>query len=122
MAPVTAPARYVVAPAVTCGSDRPNAFLSSRMPASEPANVTCKPSRSHDVPSATMIFRCQALKGRRSSRAGTSVSMDRSWVAGTCAHMTFETSPLFQFALASEFLPEPLTRGSKSALLLDDAD
>src|SRR4051812_11335291 len=59
-------------------SDRPRVSGRLSTPASVPARLLSRPSSSQVIPSATTTSTCQRLHGRRSSRAGTSVSIQRS--------------------------------------------
>src|SRR6476646_11142716 len=54
--------------------DNPNDGLSEIAPASDPTNVTSRPSRSQVMPSAITTSQWNRLQGRRSSLAGTSVT------------------------------------------------
>src|SRR4051812_39576385 len=83
MAPSTAPVRYALPARPTSALLKCSAGLSFSAPATVPASVTSRPSRIQVMPSAATTNVWKRLHGRRSSRAGMSVSTMSADAAGT---------------------------------------
>jgi len=72
-------------------SDIPSVSGRLRTPASAPARLLSSPSSSQVIPSATTTSVCQPLQGRRSSRAGTSVSIQPLFFSDANGHLGRQT-------------------------------
>src|SRR3954464_2879423 len=82
-APSTAPARYALPARPTSALENCRTGLCLRAPATVPARVTSRPSRIHVMPSAATTSVWKRPHGKRSSRAGMSVStIGADWEVG----------------------------------------
>src|SRR3954453_19444682 len=107
-----APRMYAepAAPTWDAVSSRPAPF-SVRRPPSAPTIVTARPSRIQTVPSPMTIIQCHRDQGRRSIRAGMSVSIVRRatlLAAVTSTSLSPADRPLCQLVLTDRV--GPLTR------------